>query len=121
HDVTVYANQDIGDELRALQIELERNPALKAQIGITPGGFNTMGIMNQTALEAVNALNLFTAYFGAIPYKNLSVTQQPSGVFGQSWPSLIFMPYTSFLDSTTRHQLGLDEGAGLQKFFQEVG
>ena len=31
------------------------------------------------------------------------------------------MPYTSFLDSTIRHQLQMDEGAGAQKFFQEVG
>ena len=121
HDVTVYANQDIGDELRAFQILLDRNQGAAADLGITTGGFNTTGSMNQTATESVNALNLFTAYFGPIPYKNISVTQQPSGVFGQSWPSLVFMPYTSFLDATTRHQLNMDEGAGVQKFFQEVG
>ena len=65
HDVTVYANQDIGDELRALQILLERNKGAAAELGITAGGFNTTGLMNQTATESVNALNLFTAYFGA--------------------------------------------------------
>ena len=121
HEVTVYANENVGDELRALQIMLERDKKAAAEFGITAGGFSTTGVMNQTAIEAVSALNLFTAYFGAIPYKNISVTQQPSGVFGQSWPSLIFMPYTSFLDSTIRHQLGMDEGAGSKKFFQEVG
>jgi hypothetical protein len=120
-DVTVYANQQVGDELRALQIMLERDPKMAAEAGITAGGLNTMGLMTQTATESVNALKLFSAYFGPLPYKHISITQQPAGFFGQSWPSLVFMPYTSFLDATMRHQLGLDEGAGGRKFFQEVG
>jgi hypothetical protein len=120
-EVTVYANQELGDEMRELQILLERNPQAAAQLGITAGGLNTTGLMNQTAVETANALKLFTAYFGPIPYKSISITQQPSGVFGQSWPSLVFMPYTSFLDATMRHQLGMDQDAGSRKFFQEVG
>ena len=119
-EVTVYANTEIGDEMRELQILLEQNPQAAAQLGITSGGINTTGIMNQTLAESGNAINLFTAYFGAIPYKSISVTQQPAGFFGQSWPGLVFMPYTSFLDGTIRHQLHLDEG-GARKFFQEVG
>ena len=119
-EVTVYANAEAGDEIRELQILLEQNPQLAAQLGISSGGLNTTGIMNQTAVESANAVKLFTAYFGAVPYKTIAVTQQPAGFFGQSWPGLIFMPYTSFLDATTRHQLQLDQG-GARKFFQEVG
>ena len=119
-EVTVYANAEIGDEMRELQILLEQNPQAAAQLGITSGGINTTGIMNQTLAESGNALNLFTSYFGPIPYKSLAVTQQPAGFFGQSWPGLVFMPYTAFLDNTIRHQLHMDQG-GMRKFFQEVG
>ena len=119
-NVTVYANSELGDELKELQVLLEENPQAATAMGITTGGLSTTGIMNRTLAESVNALRLFTAYFGPLPFQNIAVTQQPAGNFGQSWPGLIFMPYTSFLDDTIRHQLHMDEGRSRQ-FFQEVG
>jgi len=119
-EITVYANSELGDELKQLQTLLDQNPELAREAGITAGGFNTTGLMNQTLAEAGNALRLFRFYFGSLPFKNISVTQQPAANFGQSWPTLIFMPYTAFLDGTTRHELGLDEGR-LRQFFDEVG
>jgi Peptidase family M1 domain len=119
-EITVYANSELGDELKELQTLLDQNPELERAAGITAGGFNTTGLMNQTLAEAGNALRLFSFYFGSLPFKNISVTQQPAANFGQSWPTLIFMPYTAFLDGTTRHQLRLDEGRSRQ-FFDEVG
>jgi len=33
------------------------------------------------------------------------MTQQPAANFGQAWPTLVFMPYTAFMDPTQRVQL----------------
>jgi len=121
HEITVYANRDIGDELKSLQVLLDQNPEVARALGITTGGFETTGLINQALGETANALNVFTAYFGPLPSAVMSISQQPASNFGQSWPTLVFMPYTSFLDSTTRHQLQLDDQARSRQFFDEVG
>ncbi|MGE5645550.1 MAG: M1 family metallopeptidase [Acidobacteriota bacterium] len=119
-EVTVYANQALGDDLNALKTELELNPKAAQAMGITPGGFNTTGMADKMLAEAINSIRVFTHYFGPAPYKTLAVTQQPSGFYGQSWPTLVFMPYTAFLDSTIQNQLGLRE-KGTRQFLEEVG
>jgi hypothetical protein len=119
-DIAVYANSDLGDQLQGLKATLEQNPELAVAAGITTGGLDTTGLMSQTLSETANALKLFSDYFGPLPFQNISVTQQSSGNFGQSWPTLIYMPYTSFLDGTMRHQLGMDVGRARQ-FYGEVG
>jgi aminopeptidase N len=48
----------------------------------------------------------------------VAITQQSQFLFGQSWPSLIFMPYISFLDGTQRQRLGL---AAAKDFVDQVG
>jgi aminopeptidase N len=50
----------------------------------------------------------------------LAMTQQPAGNFGQAWPTLIFMPYTAFLDQTTRVSIFGGQG-GTDSFWQYVG
>lgn len=118
--ITVFANEGLGDELAELKVLLDQNPEAARQMGITTGGFNTTRMADQMLAESVNSMRLFTHYFGPVPFESLSVTQQPSGVFGQSWPTLVFMPYTSFLDSTTQQQLGLRQGS-TREFLDEVG
>jgi aminopeptidase N len=48
----------------------------------------------------------------------VAITQQAQWSFGQSWPSLIFLPYASFLTSTQRAALGLMQMAS---FVNRVG
>jgi hypothetical protein len=120
-EVNVYANPGLGDELRQLQIYFEQHPEAARAAGVTTGGFNTTAMAKNAAIQAFNSVRLFSQYFGEIPFKNISVTQQPAGFFGQSWPTLVFMPYTAFLDSTTRHQLQLSRSARSRQFFEEVG
>ena len=45
---------------------------------------------------------------------------QPVRGYGQSWPTLIFLPYDSLLDSTTRHFLGLQDTAEGAEFYNVV-
>jgi hypothetical protein len=59
------------------------------------------GSMASNAMaDALNTARLGKVYFGAPPYRHLSVTQQPELNFGQSWPTLVFLPTTSFISST---------------------
>ena len=62
--------------------------------------------MAETALnDTQNATRIYSAYFGKLPYTRIAITQQPAWNFGQAWPTLIYMPYIAFIDSTQRTQL----------------
>ena len=58
--------------------------------------------------EAQIAVGLYSGYFGVLPFKRLSITQQTACNYGQSWPGLVWLPICSFYDITVRHNLGLD-------------
>jgi aminopeptidase N len=47
------------------------------------------------------------------------MTQQPAAFFGQSWPMLVYMPYTAFFDATQRRALGL--GRAFTEFTDVIG
>jgi aminopeptidase N len=66
------------------------------------------------------ALRLYQHYFGPLPFKTISVTEQPVMGYGQSWPTLIFLPYDSLLDSTTRHFFGFQVSAEEAEFYNVV-
>lgn len=67
------------------------------------GSRSTMGAGGRMLDTTQNATRLFDSYFGKLPYTRLALTQQPAGNFGQAWPTLIYMPFTGFLDQTQRY------------------
>ncbi|HUJ33321.1 MAG TPA: M1 family aminopeptidase [Candidatus Acidoferrum sp.] len=93
--VATYANEDVPDAYKGLQ-------------GGTMGNLSTVSMMKGPLSEAQVAIKLYTGYFGPLPFKRLSVTQQTACTYGQSWPDLVWLPICSFYDTTVRHQLGLD-------------
>jgi hypothetical protein len=119
-EINVYTNPGLQDILLELQLILDNNPALGKELGISTGGLNTTAMAQSAAAEAANSMLLYTGYFGDAPYRTLSITQQPAGGYGQSWPTLVFLPFTAFFDQTMQNQLGLSKGSGRQ-FFQQVG
>ena len=48
------------------------------------------------------------------------MTQQPAAGFGQAWPTLVYMPYTAFIDTTQRTQMFGVQG-GTDSFWKYVG
>lgn len=50
--------------------------------------------------EAQYSLAVFSDYFGALPFKQLSVTQQTAKNYGQAWPMLIYLPMSYYLDDS---------------------
>jgi aminopeptidase N len=59
----------------------------------------------------MNASRMATLFFGASPYASLSVTQQVESNFGQSWPTLVYLPSVAFTSSTARALAGGDARA----------
>ena len=105
-DIRVFTNPgepSIARELKAM-FELAR--------------FNTSRLADSALADGINSARTFETFFGPLAHKEISITQQAQWNFGQSWPSLVFLPYIAFLDSLTRQQLGL---GGATSFVDEVG
>lgn len=121
YDVESYANLETPDILKGIQLAMND---VEWQTKGRLIGANTLGTLNTTTMmkkalgEAQLAIPLYTEYFGPAPYTRLAMTQQTAFAFGQSWPTLVYLPITSFFDSTTRHQFGMDDPHG---FFKVVG
>jgi aminopeptidase N len=57
--------------------------------------------------QAQVAAQIYTSYFGSLPFARVAVTQQSACDYGQSWPMLVYLPICGFLDKTQQHFLGL--------------
>jgi hypothetical protein len=77
--------------------------------------------MTKYALEQTRAqLQVCTFYFGKSPYTDISVTEQPDFSFGQSWPTLVYLPISAYMDSTQRWMLFGHIDSKFTGFVQEV-
>ena len=77
--------------------------------------------MTKFALDQTRAqLQLCTYYFGKSPYDEISITEQPNFNFGQSWPSLVYLPISAYMDSTQRWLLFGHIDNKFTGFVQEV-
>ncbi|HKX31001.1 MAG TPA: M1 family aminopeptidase [Blastocatellia bacterium] len=83
------------------------------------GGMSPSRMIDKGVVEAQNSIRIFNHFFGEAPYGRIAITQQPQLSFGQSWPTLVYLPIISFFDSTQRWQMfGMQKG--LTDFIQEV-
>jgi hypothetical protein len=82
------------------------------------GKVNTARLAEGAMADGLNSARLFATYFGPLPQTQVAITQQSDWFFGQSWPSLIFLPYLAFLDGTQRQRLGLVRA---KDFVDQVG
>lgn len=69
------------------------------------------GLADAAIADAMNTARIAKLFFGDPPFKRLGVTQQTAWFYGQSWPTLVFMPTSAFVDSTSQ-VLGMGEEAG---------
>jgi len=115
-----YANKEIPDELKDFELYLDELARNKQYITGITGNFNTTTMADFALNDMQNSTRIYTAYFGKLPYSRIAVTQQPAASFGQAWPTLIYMPYTAFIDQTQRTQLFGAQG-GAHSFWRYVG
>ncbi|HEX5227021.1 MAG TPA: M1 family aminopeptidase [Bryobacteraceae bacterium] len=86
-------------------------------------GFGVMSpaaMADNAAIDAENSIRLYSHYFGELPYGRIAITQQPQFNFGQSWPTLVYLPISAFLDSTQRWSLMGANTFQFADFIQEV-
>ena len=88
--------------------------------GLPTGNMKPSRLIKKVMAEAQASIQLFSHWFGELPYGRIALTQQPEFGFGQSWPTLVYLPVSAFLDSTQRWAL-LGGGAfEFAEFVQEV-
>jgi hypothetical protein len=107
YDIEGFFLPDLPDQLAAY-----RDNALS---GMSPKS------MTQYALEETRAqLQVCSHYFGKTPFDHIYVTEQPNFSFGQSWPNLVYLPISAYLDSTQRWRLFGRIDNQFQAFVDEV-
>ena len=105
YNIEFYANEEVPDELKEIQQAIERAETEGARTMTTLGVISTTKMADAALADAQNATRIYNLFFGKLPYTRIAMTQQPAGFFGQAWPTLVFMPYTAFIDTTQRTQL----------------
>jgi hypothetical protein len=119
YDVEFYANVDVPDEIKDLQQQIDRLESQGVKTMTTLNSITTTGMADTALADAQNASRIYNMYFGKLPYGRLAITQQPAADFGQAWPTLVYMPYLAFIDSTQRAQL-LGTRGGTDTFWRYV-
>ena len=84
------------------------------------GNFVPSSMLPQELSEAQVAATIYSNFFGPLPFTRIAVTQQYACNYGQSWPTLIYIPICAFFDTTQKHFLGLTDSAGLQMYWKMV-
>jgi Peptidase family M1 domain len=85
------------------------------------GSMATAGAAGRILPITQNSVRIFDNFFGKLPYTRVAMTQQPAGNFGQAWPTLIYMPFTAFLDPTQRWLATGSSRFASDNFFKYVG
>jgi Peptidase family M1 domain/Carboxypeptidase regulatory-like domain len=88
--------------------------------GLQNAAISPTAMAQNTLVDAQNAIRCFEYYFGSLPYGRLAITQQPQFNFGQSWPTLIYLPVSAFMDNTQRWMLMQGAAFRFNDFISEV-
>jgi len=119
-----YTKMDLPEENTHYEITgyyLTELPDNLARFRNGPLGSMAPKSMTKYALEQARAqMQLCTIYFGKAPYENVAITEQPNFNFGQSWPSLVYLPISAYIDSTQRWMLFGHIDSNFSGFVQDV-
>jgi len=119
YNVEFYANVEVPDELKAVQRNIEQAESQGVRTMTTLGSISTTAMADPAIADAQNSMRIYNAFFGKLPYTRIAMTQQPAGNFGQAWPTLVYMPYLAYIDTTQRAQL-LGTQGGTDTFWRYV-
>lgn len=124
----VYTNPGEPDILKQINGALDSmgagmqemgNPQTESMyIGPRHVRIDTGSLAKSALTDGINAARTGNFYFGPLATKRVAITQQSQWYFGQSWPTLIYMPYIAFFNSTVRNTLGLNSA---KDFVDNVG
>ncbi len=95
--VDAYADVGVPDQYSTLLL-----------VSDTLGGLSSVGALKSEVSQGSAAVQIYSNYFGKLPYDHVALTEQTACNYGQSWPMLVYLPICGFWDITVQHQLGLD-------------
>jgi Peptidase family M1 domain len=117
----VYTNPgtpDIIHEINAILSGESGMPSLEhAALGPVVK-IDTSSLAKAALADGINTVRTGNHFFGPLADKRVAITQQSQWFSGQSWPTLIYMPYLAFLNGTQRNTLGLNS---VKDFVDNVG
>ena len=119
YNVEFYANVEVPDELKAVQRNIEQAESQGVKTMTTLGSISTTSMADPAIADAQNSMRIYNIFYGKLPYTRIAMTQQPAAGFGQAWPTLVFMPYLAYIDTTQRTQL-LGTRGGTDTFWRYV-
>ncbi len=105
YEIESYSTSEVPNYLRAAASSASLSPVAMAKSAIG---------------DAQNSIRCYNYWFGEIPYGRIAITQQPQFNFGQSWPTLVYLPISAFLDATQRWMLLGRNAFRFNDFIQEV-
>jgi Peptidase family M1 domain len=124
----VYTNPGDPDIIRQINAALDSmgggmnemgDPQMESMyIGPRHVKIDTGSLAKAALADGINSARTGNYYFGPLSNKRVAITQQSAWFSGQSWPTLIYMPYVAFFSSNVRNTLGLNS---LKDFVDNVG
>ena len=129
YNIEVYANEGLTNQLNQATMAPD-GPRPRTgpgtfiegrKLSAEDGLISTTGMADAMMADAQNSTRIFNAFFGRLPYTRVALTQQPAPNFGQAWPTLVYMPITSMMDSTQRMMLSDNIMSATSGFFDTVG
>jgi len=106
-EIECCTNTKLSDDLTMLRRILEENRDLQAELMLLPQELTTDRMGRNAAIESGNAYRVFAHFFGPMSIARITVSQQPQTGFGQSWPNLIYLPFTAFFEPSVLERLGI--------------
>jgi hypothetical protein len=117
--ISGYYLSELPSALKAFSGSAEgavRNPMQANALASMAPGSMTKYVLDQTRAQ----MQVCTFYFGRAPYDHIEITEQPDFNFGQSWPNLVYLPISAYIDSTERWMLFGQIDRRFTGFVQEV-
>ena len=71
------------------------------------GGLSAVQALKGEVSQGKGAIQIYSDYFGKLPYDHVALTEQTACNYGQSWPMLVYLPICGLWDKTVQEQLGL--------------
>jgi hypothetical protein len=129
YNVEFYANKSAAPQVKDRQTrdqmaEMATGQSMEQLTGgevLSSGTGATTGSADEALTVTKNSMRVYNAFFGRLPYTRVALTQQPAANFGQSWPTLVYMPFTAFMDPTQRLRYYNSSQAAADTFWAYVG
>lgn len=104
-EIECNTNINLADNLGELRRLLEQYKELQTELMMLPHELTTDKMSKNAAIEGQNAYEIYRHFFGPSAFTHIIISQQPYTSFAQSYPGLIYLPFTSFFRESVRERL----------------